>query len=85
MDRRAVLGGLLALAARPTEASQPEGLATKARRKGVAYGAATSARHIDISEFAAALQRECSILVGENDFKWRNTQPQPDRKTWGHA
>ncbi|MGL5447837.1 MAG: endo-1,4-beta-xylanase, partial [Rhabdaerophilum sp.] len=46
---------------------------------------ATSARHIDISEFAAALQRECSILVGENDFKWRNTQPQPDRKTWGHA
>lgn len=90
--RRVVLSALaipmLAPARASPEAGLPEGgpgLGAIAATRGILYGAAVGAAHIANPAFAAAVRRECAIIVGENDFKWRPTQPQPDQPTFGRA
>ena len=52
------------------------GLATRARQKGIAYGAALEARHLDQDPAqATAFLRECSLLVAQNELKWAVIRP----------
>ncbi len=55
-------------------------LKSRAARKGILYGAATS-KDILLSDsnFTAHITKECGILVPENDLKWDALRPTPDR------
>jgi endo-1,4-beta-xylanase len=84
--RREVLAGLAAAAlARPAAAEDGPGLAVVAAQRGILYGAAVGAAQLADADFAAACRRECAGVVGENDFKWAVSEPEPGRPAFARA
>ena len=78
--------GLTAIAAAPfatlaTVAPHGEGLDAVARRSGLRFGSALSARtngaSADNPAYAALLRAECGLLVVENEMKWQHLRPAP--------
>jgi len=90
-DGLLMLGAGAALGALPAEARRKHGAASSsldalARRSGRRFGSAAAfgLPGADRGSFAnpayaAILQRECSLLVPENELKWQATRPAPDR------
>ncbi|MES2444842.1 MAG: endo-1,4-beta-xylanase [Pseudomonadota bacterium] len=82
MTRRGVLAVGTALAVSgPAPAAQP-GLDAIARTKGMRFGScfSWSPANADRGSFAnpayaALLERDCGVLVPENEFKWQRTRP----------
>lgn len=85
MKRREFLTGALALGAcspvpssRAEASISSEGLAAHARRSGRYFGAAVKSNQLrDDPSFAAAVARECDILVEEYELKRGTTEPKP--------
>jgi endo-1,4-beta-xylanase len=50
-----------------------------ARSKGLYFGSAVSDSQLRRSDFTPLLLDQCSILVAENQMKWRATHPELDR------
>jgi endo-1,4-beta-xylanase len=50
-----------------------------AAQRGLLVGTAVSYAQLHRPEFTTLLADQCSILVSENDMKWRATQPEKDR------
>jgi endo-1,4-beta-xylanase len=62
------------------EAALPNtpGLAVRAKPKGLLFGAACEADHLDEDPaHAAAFLRECGLLVSQNELKWAVIRPAP--------
>lgn len=84
MDRRNFLQlSLTALAAsavpRFAVAEELPSLREIAASKGLLFGSAVSDRQLHRPDFTPLLINQCSILVAENQMKWRATHPEPDR------
>jgi endo-1,4-beta-xylanase len=56
-----------------------------AAQKRLLVGTAVSNAQLQRPEFTALLAEQCSILVSENDMKWRATQPEKDRFEFARA
>ena len=56
-----------------------------AAAKGLFFGTAVSERQLKRPEFTALLADQCSILVAENQMKWRATHPEQDRYDFAAA
>src|SRR5258708_30157972 len=56
-----------------------------AASKGLLFGSAVSYAQLNRPELAALLVDQCSILVSENDMKWRAMHPEPDRYDFARA
>jgi len=78
--------GLTAIAAAPfatlaTVAPRGEGLDAAARRNGLRFGSALSARpngaSADNPAYAGLLLADCGLLVAENEMKWQHLRPAP--------
>jgi endo-1,4-beta-xylanase len=54
-------------------------LRDRAAAKGLLYGAAVETRGLQDADFATTLANECSILVPENELKWRAVRPSPSQ------
>jgi endo-1,4-beta-xylanase len=90
MHRRSFLqisAGALAASALPQtlKAGPSAPLREIAAQKGLLAGTAVSYAQLQRPEFAALLADQCSILVSENDMKWRATQPEKDRYDFTRA
>jgi endo-1,4-beta-xylanase len=72
--------GALAASALPFrfEGAELAKLGEIAATKGLLFGTAVSDRQLKRPEFAALLADQCSILVAENQMKWRATHPEQD-------
>ncbi len=89
VSRRSFLGGSLASAVTPgffsparAEASETEdaSLASLAASKGLFFGMATQASHLENDPgFATLVAKECACLVSEWDMKWKPLQPELSR------
>lgn len=94
LDRRTLLAGATTLAALPLAAraaTATPGLNTLAGEKHMRIGSALgwSPPGADSGSFAnpryaALLQRDCGLLVPENQLKWQATRPAPDRFDFTH-
>ncbi|MGC1484286.1 MAG: endo-1,4-beta-xylanase [Candidatus Acidiferrum sp.] len=71
----------LAASALPSsqQAAEIPKLRELAHSKGLYFGAAVSDSQLHRPEFTALLLDQCSILVAENQMKWRATHPAQDR------
>lgn len=49
-----------------------------ARTKGLRFGAAISASHLDDPTFVQLLRQQCSVITGENEFKWKYLEREQD-------
>lgn len=92
MRRRDVLAGMVGLAACspiPRGVAQDrstEGLAYHAKRSGRAFGCAVKSRLLrEDADFAAAVARECDILVQEYELKRGTTEPKPGQYDFSGA
>jgi endo-1,4-beta-xylanase len=58
-----------------------------AAQRGLLVGSAASYVELQRPDFASLLGAEASIVVSENDMKWRRIHPEPDRYDfrWGDA
>src|SRR5690606_18107877 len=78
--------GLPALAAAP---AVPAGEALKdiAKRKGLRFGTAVGAgpRQFGAAAYRALVERECGIIVAENEMKWQALEPARDAYRFGPA
>lgn len=87
LTRREMLAAAACAVAAPAFAQTPEpSLHVLARAKGMRFGScfAWSAPGADAGSFAnpayaALLERDCGILVPENEFKWQRLRPDPAR------
>ncbi|HEX3681017.1 MAG TPA: endo-1,4-beta-xylanase [Bryobacteraceae bacterium] len=89
MLRRDFTGRLLASALcvprlRAQEASRIR-LRDVAARHGLLVGSAVSYAQLERPEFAGLLAAQASIVVPENDMKWRRIHPEPDRYDFSRA
>ncbi|WP_431859230.1 endo-1,4-beta-xylanase [Azospirillum sp.] len=58
----------------------PASLGAVAADKGILFGTACLARHIETDPaYAALLARECRVIVAQDDLKWAALRPAPDR------
>ena len=90
MQRRSFLQlslGALAASALPRSlrAAESTKLREIAASKGLLFGSAVSYAQLNRPELAALLVDQCSILVSENDMKWRAMHPEPDRYDFARA
>ncbi|HYL86128.1 MAG TPA: endo-1,4-beta-xylanase [Candidatus Angelobacter sp.] len=69
----------------PLRAAEIAKLREIAASKGLYFGAAVSDRQLQRPEFVTLLTEQCSILVAENQMKWRATHPEPDRYDFAGA
>ena len=83
-SRRQLLRGALAAGAmscaapsiaRSIAPNPAAGLDALAKTKGMRFGTAIAAADLDDPAFVELLCRDCSILVGENAFKWKHVEP----------
>lgn len=91
-SRRAVLGTGLATAAwgrtvRKVEAApEPDGLAARAARRGIVYGAAVSSEPLRTNRMLqAALARECAVIVPSFETKWGQTEQTRGTHTYARS
>jgi endo-1,4-beta-xylanase len=90
MQRRTFLqlsAGALAASAFPgsLRAQEIAKLRELAATTGLYFGSAVSFSQMNRPDVANLLTEQCSILVSENDLKWRATQPEPDRYDFTRA
>jgi endo-1,4-beta-xylanase len=74
------LGGCSLAEGDKAEAASPAepGLTDRALRKGILFGAAAEAAHLDKDpQHAEAFLRECKLLVSQNELKWGVIRPAP--------
>lgn len=92
--RRTLLGALagaaLLPAAAPFARAQPAGgetLKDAAARKGMRFGTAISRGRNQFGDAAyrALVERECNLIVLENEMKWQALEPAPGRPNFGPA
>jgi endo-1,4-beta-xylanase len=91
ISRRSALGlvagaGVLAACAtgsQPVFPVEQEPLKDLAQQKGLLFGTAMAAYQIDDPEYVKLVQRECGVIVSENEHKWYTIHPQPDE--WNFA
>lgn len=69
----------------PFEAQGKETLRGAGTGRGLLVGSAISAGQIGEAELAELIARECSIVVAENDMKWKWTQPEANRYDFARA
>ena len=90
--RRTMLGALAgatllpaALAAAPATSTQS--LKEIAGRKGLRFGTAvgSGARQFGNAAYRALVERECSIIVAENEMKWQALAPRRDASSFAAA
>lgn len=61
-------------------------LKQRAQKKGLIYGAATTRDYLDKdANFAASFQKDCGILVPENELKWGSIRPAPNQFNFTQA
>lgn len=84
-DSLAAGAALAGAAAAPAASAHPLSLDRLARRSGRRFGSAvawsppgTDAGSITNPLYTAVLERECSLLVPENQLKWQSIRPKPD-------
>ncbi|UIJ47200.1 endo-1,4-beta-xylanase [Sphingomonas cannabina] len=85
LSRRDVIAGCAALGlATAADAAGEPGLAEVAARRGILFGSAVAwgGQGSDTGSFAnpryaALLERDCAVLVPENELKWQATRPGP--------
>lgn len=82
MTRREILAAAACIIAAPAFAEAPASLNALAKAKGMRFGScfAWSPPGADAGSFAnpnyaALLERDCGILVPENEFKWQRLRP----------
>jgi endo-1,4-beta-xylanase len=89
--RRNVLGALAGAAMLPAgfAHAQPaqESLKEIAARKGLRFGTAIGhgPQQFGDAAYRALVERECGIIVAENEMKWQGLQPAKERMTFGPA
>ncbi|MFN3790226.1 endo-1,4-beta-xylanase [Massilia sp.] len=91
--RRIMLQALAGAAFLPTSlpllAAAPAGEALKdiARRKGLRFGTAVGAgpKQFGDPAYRALVERECDIIVAENEMKWQALEPSRDAYRFGPA
>ncbi len=82
----ALLGACASAAAPPLlEAAPHHGLHARAAAKGLAFGAAVTARHLREPGLAAAIRADCGLLVAEYEQKWRITEPVRGQRSFAGA
>jgi len=85
VDRRTFLGcasGALAIAGagwKTKAAEAAETLRAAGEKRGLLVGSAISAAQVAEPDLAQLIAQQCSIVVAENDMKWRWTQPEQNR------
>jgi len=80
MDRRNFLQlSLTAAAADAFPSPEIPKLRELARQKNLLFGSAVSDPQLKRPDLTALLLDQCSILVAENQMKWRGTHPEQDR------
>ena len=79
------IGSLGAGSLRAAGADASTGLDWLARKKGLRFGSAVDPRDLTDPALAQLLEAECSVLVGENAFKWKVLEPQARRYNFGPA
>lgn len=85
LTRREILASATACAvAAPAFAAAPTSLNALAKAKGMRFGSCfawsppgTDAGSFANPNYAALLERDCGILVPENEFKWQRLRPDP--------
>jgi len=83
---RTSLGALAVAAVRARIPARPlPALKEIAASKQLLFGTAVSFAELQRPECTALLTEQCSILVSENDMKWRATHPAPDRFDFSRA
>src|SRR5271165_3324810 len=63
----------------PQKSTEIPKLRETARSKGLLFGTAVSDSQLKRAEFTPLLLDQCSILVAENQMKWRATHPEEGR------
>jgi endo-1,4-beta-xylanase len=89
VTRRALLAGgaALAVAGRALAQTPATGLDALARAKGMRFGSTFAGKpwagmergSFDNPNYAALLERDCGLLVPENELKWQALRPSPDK------
>lgn len=67
------------------EAAEEVTLRQAGEKRGLLVGAAISALQITEPDLGQLIPRQCSIVVAENDMKWRWTQPEQNRYDFTRA
>lgn len=85
LTRRRTLAGLAALAGLPARAATLS-LADIARAKGLQFGTAIASRQLrDDAAYAAAVARDCMVVVAEAEMKWHVIEPERGTRRLGGA
>jgi endo-1,4-beta-xylanase len=93
-SRREILGALAGAALLPAitplaRAQGPQGEALKdiAARKGMRFGTAISAGRNQFGDpaYRALVERECNLIVLENEMKWQSIEPAPGKLNFAPA
>jgi len=79
LRREFLSSGFAAIALQAAGARTEESLKQAAAPSGLLVGSAVSYREIDEAAFAELIARQCSIVVSENDMKWKALRPAPDK------
>lgn len=79
LRREFLSASLAALASQAADTPAKESLKQAAAPSGLLVGSAVSYREINEAAFAQLIARQCSIIVSENDMKWRALRPAPDK------
>jgi endo-1,4-beta-xylanase len=86
---QALAGAALLPAGFPVQAAAPAGEALKdiAKRKGLRFGTAVGAgpKQFGDPAYRALVERECNIIVAENEMKWQAVAPGRDAYRFGPA
>ena len=86
---QALAGAALLPAGFPALAAAPAGEALKdiAKRKGLRFGTAVGAgaNQFGNAAYRALVERECNIIVAENEMKWQALEPTRDAYRFGPA
>jgi endo-1,4-beta-xylanase len=79
LRREFLSSGFAAIALQAAGARTKESLKQAAAPSGLLVGSAVSYSEINELAFAQLIARQCSIVVSENDMKWKALRPAPDK------
>jgi endo-1,4-beta-xylanase len=70
--------GLCAAAGCAFAADERPSLDALARLKGLRFGSAISANHLNDQKYCTVYRTECGVVVADNGLKWPEIEPSPD-------
>ena len=89
LDRRQtlLLGAASLLAGSGANAAAPGGLDAIARTRGLRFGTAVGIGNgaFDDPRYRALMERDCGVLVSENELKWQQLEPRQGQVEFGPA